>query len=137
MARAAFNWWGERPREPISVRANIGSRGRSPHRSVGNFISFLVPFGQRLQSLVPEELFHDQLAFANGQSDFAIDEVVIESDFGGVFAGVPVEKFRNACPINRRETHRAWFATRVKFAVFQVEGFETATSIADGNDFGV
>src|SRR6266436_6107823 len=117
-------------------RRSVG-QGLAIRFSVRDLVGFFIPFGESLEGLVAKELFHNQLAFANWESDFSVDEIVVEGNFRSVFAGVAIENFANASPVNSREAHGTRFATGVEFASVEVEGLKAATRIANGNNFGV
>src|SRR5207247_7094879 len=82
------------------------------------------PFRKRRERLLTQELFHDQLALANRQSHFAVDEIVVESNSGRVLARVAVKDTAQARPVHRAQTHRARLATRVKIAIVQLESLD-------------
>src|SRR5580765_8165162 len=106
---------------------------RTALNSVTDFIGLSFPLKKGGEGFVAEDLGHDQLAFADGQSDFAIDEVVIERNSSGVAAGVAIEDAAQASPVHGGEAHGARFATGVEVAIVELKGFEAAAGIANGD----
>ena len=84
-----------------------------------------------------QKLLHRNLPLRDRRGDFLVDQVVIEINPLRVFAGVAVINFLEARPVDRRETHRTRLATRVEFAVVELESFEAFARIADGDHLGV
>lgn len=41
------------------------------------------------------------------------------------------------CPVNRRQTHRAWFAAGIDFAAAQIESLQFCTCSTYGDDFSM
>src|SRR5690242_12155009 len=84
-----------------------------------------------------EKLFHGNFAAADGEGDFAVDEIIVEGDAGRICAGVSVKDSSKTRPVNGGEAHGAGFATGVEIAVVELKGFEAFAGFANGDDLGV
>ena len=72
-----------------------------------------------------------------GLFQFAVDEGVVETDFGGVLGGIGEIDARKTGPVDGAKAHGTGFARSVEFAIFQFEDAQFVASATNGNDFGV
>ena len=104
---------------------------------VPNPVHLLRPLSKGRERFAAQKLFHGNLPLRDRRGDFVVDQVVIEINPLRVFAGVAVINFLEARPVNRSETHRARLATGVKFAVVELEIFQTFAGVTDRDHLGM
>src|SRR5687767_13889776 len=95
---------------------------------IPNLVRLLLPFDECRQGFCAEKLFHDEFAFANRQGDFAVDLLVVESNPRRVLPCVAIIQAAQTGPVDRRKTHRARFATRVKIAILKAKRLQPLAS---------
>src|SRR5205807_8743121 len=71
------------------------------------------------------------------QGYLPVDEIVIEGDPGGIFAGVGIIDGAETSPINSRQAHGTRLTTGVEIAFDELKCLQRFASVANGGDFCV
>src|SRR5205814_10396514 len=134
--------FGEAPNGAREARALPRSFGCAWDRSMTLFLITRIiglsrPFLQKLERASAGNLLHRQRSSRDLKRHLFVNELVVETDRGGVAPGAGVENAIEPGPVNCRQTHRAGLATGVKFAAAQIETPEGAAGFADRHHFGV
>ena len=82
-------------------------------------------------------MFHDDAAFGEVPVQLAIEFIVAESNGCRFGPTVREDNALDACPVGRRQAHRAWFAGSVERAASEVKVAELVTGGTNGADFGM
>ena len=105
------------------MRKAVGqNRDRDPGRIVVSIrypIRLSRPGGEHLTGFLAKVLHYFDRAAAKWKGKLLMEGDVVETSSGGVFAGGRVIDSLQPCPVDRRKTHRARFATAVNLAARQ------------------
>jgi len=103
--------------------------------SINNLVRLVYPRPEGSKCLLPHHLSRWNPAFRVGQSDFPVNERVIETDLGRVTRGVSEIHVREATPVDGTEAHGAGFARSVQFAIHQLKIAQFTAGLPDRYHF--
>src|SRR5450432_1772727 len=106
-------------------------------RSVAHLVRLGRPFLEKLERTFARNLFHWQGAARDLERHLFVNELVVETDRGGVAPRASVEYSIEPRPVNGGQTHWAGFARGIKFAAAKIEAAERAAGFADRHHFSV
>ena len=106
-----------------------------------NLIFYLVdlrsPQFESPDGFFAKQYFRRQLAGRGWQSQFVVDERIVEIDALGIQLVVGIVNLVQTGPIDGSQAHGAGFTGCVDFASAQVESAQLGSGCSDGADFGM
>jgi allantoinase len=96
-----------------------------------------LPCAKTLDRLLRQQAHCRQLALLSWHRELLINEVVVETNLGGIVTGISEIHRVQPDPINRAQAHRTWFATGVEYATRQLKGAQRFACLADGIHLGM
>ena len=105
--------------------------------SINNLVGLVCPRPKGSKCLLLHHLGRCNPALRIGQSNFPVDERIIETDFGRVTRGISEIHVRETTPVDGTEAHGAGFARGVQFAIQQLKIAQFAAGLPDRHYFRV
>jgi hypothetical protein len=107
----------------------------SSHHSINHFVQLHFPSLKGFQCLSSQHGLRWNFPSRPWLRQFPANQFVVKLDPRRVPPRIAVVDFTQACPINRGQTHRAWFAACVNLAFIQAKGFKFPARGSNRHDF--